>query len=57
MTLISTLLAAIISIFANIGIFEPGELDPQDLRDSRNQAPFNEEDMGLRGQSGHCPHG
>jgi hypothetical protein len=57
MTLISTLLAAIISIFSTVGIFSPGKLDPQDLRDNQNQAPFNEEDMGLRGQSGHCPHG
>lgn len=57
MTLISTLLAAIISIFGTTGYFNPGALDPQDLQDSQNQAPFNEEDMGLRGQNGHCPHG
>jgi hypothetical protein len=58
MTLISTLIAAFVSIFGANGYFIAGELDPNDLREKRNQAPFHEEQMMLtRGQVGHCPHG
>ena len=58
MTLISTLIAAFLSIFGANGYFIAGELDPNDLREKRNQAPFHEEQMMLTsGQVGHCPHG
>ncbi len=58
MTLISTLIAAFLSIFGANGYFIAGELDPSDLRKDQNQAPFHEEQMMLMsGQMGHCPHG
>jgi hypothetical protein len=57
MTLISTLIAAFVSIFGANGYFLAGQLDPQDFRKEENQAPFQEEQMLRGGQSGHCPHG
>lgn len=57
MTLISTLIAAFVSIFGANGYFLAGELDPQDFRKEQNQAPFQEEQMLRGGQRGHCPHG
>ena len=57
MTLITTLLMALSSLFGSTVGFSAGTLDSNDLRKEENQAVFHEEEMGRGGQRGHCPHG
>jgi hypothetical protein len=59
MTLLATLLATLLS-FINLSGTSGREdfiSKDQDLRDTRNQQAFHEEEMFNPGQMGHCPHG
>jgi hypothetical protein len=58
MTLLASVLAAILTMLQSSFVLAPTlYLNADDPRDKNNQAPFHEEQMGLAGQSGHCPHG
>jgi hypothetical protein len=57
MTVLVSILAAILHFLQFGGALQPAYVDPDDPRDKKNQAPFHEEQMFSPGRSGHCPHG
>jgi len=57
MTLISTLLAAIFSLFGSADTFEPGELETVNLKNPHEQQLFHEQNVLTPAQYGHCPPG
>ena len=59
MTLLATVLATLLSFLNLSGTGSRADFisKDQDLRDTRNQQAFHEEEMFSAGQMGHCPHG
>ncbi|MDP2339413.1 MAG: hypothetical protein Q8O67_00535 [Deltaproteobacteria bacterium] len=59
MTLLATVLATLLSFLNLSGTGDRPDFisKDQDLRDTRNQQAFHEEEMFSSGQMGHCPHG
>ncbi len=57
MTVLVSILAAILHFLQLGGTLQPTYVQDDDLRDKQNQALFHEEEMASPGRSGHCPHG
>jgi len=57
MTVLVSILAALLHFLQLGGTLQPTFVQDDDLRDKQNQALFHEEQMAAPGRSGHCPHG